>query len=240
MTLLTTKDLQELIHVDKSTIYRMAEDGRLPAIKVGRQWRFPADQVAELLGDGVAVIRQPLDAGRERLSQLIDHDTAQTIADLVAELFGVMAIVTDMDGTPLTSVANPCGFFDAIQHRPAAVERCVAGWRELGDATGLGVRLMPSHLGFLCARSFVRAGSDLVGMLIVGGITPEEWPPQAARLAAVAADLGVDVETLAEHATETHELDEDEQARLVGLLPKFTDLISNLAHTTTNRSRSNP
>ena len=35
--LLTTQQLQELIRVDRSTIYRMAEDGRLPAVKVGRQ-----------------------------------------------------------------------------------------------------------------------------------------------------------------------------------------------------------
>ena len=40
-TPLTTGDLQGLIKVDKPTIYRMAEGGRLPAIKVGRQWRFP-------------------------------------------------------------------------------------------------------------------------------------------------------------------------------------------------------
>ena len=39
---LTTQDVQQLIRVDKSTIYRMAESGRIPAIKVGRQWRFPA------------------------------------------------------------------------------------------------------------------------------------------------------------------------------------------------------
>src|SRR3989304_7971 len=45
MTFLTTRDLQDLIRVDKSTIYRMAEDGRIPAVKIGRQWRFPADKV---------------------------------------------------------------------------------------------------------------------------------------------------------------------------------------------------
>lgn len=40
-TYLTARDVQDLIRVDRSTIYRMAESGRLPAIKVGRQWRFP-------------------------------------------------------------------------------------------------------------------------------------------------------------------------------------------------------
>ena len=57
-TFLTTQDVQELLHVDKSTVYRMAEDGRLPGVKVGRQWRFPADRIADRLG---------IDAGAESL-----------------------------------------------------------------------------------------------------------------------------------------------------------------------------
>ena len=48
--MLTAKDMQALLHVDRSTIYRMAESGRLPAIKVGRQWRL-AGKPAERAGD---------------------------------------------------------------------------------------------------------------------------------------------------------------------------------------------
>ena len=51
-SMLTTKDLQEIINVDRSTIYRMAEAGKLPAIKVGRQWRFPADEIETWLAGG--------------------------------------------------------------------------------------------------------------------------------------------------------------------------------------------
>jgi len=38
---LTTRQLQEILHVDRTTIYRMADGGRIPAVKVGNQWRFP-------------------------------------------------------------------------------------------------------------------------------------------------------------------------------------------------------
>jgi excisionase family DNA binding protein len=38
---LTTRQLQEILHVDRTTIYRMADGGRVPAVKVGSQWRFP-------------------------------------------------------------------------------------------------------------------------------------------------------------------------------------------------------
>ena len=39
-TLLTARQLQELLQVDRITIYRMLSDGRLEGFKVGGQWRF--------------------------------------------------------------------------------------------------------------------------------------------------------------------------------------------------------
>jgi excisionase family DNA binding protein len=46
----TAKEMQNLLHVDRSTIYRMAEAGQLPAIKVGKQWRCPAEHVEPWMG----------------------------------------------------------------------------------------------------------------------------------------------------------------------------------------------
>ncbi len=48
-TFLSTQQVQDLLDVDASTIYRMAADGRLPAVRIGRQWRFPADQIEAML-----------------------------------------------------------------------------------------------------------------------------------------------------------------------------------------------
>lgn len=229
-TLLTTKDLQELINVDKSTIYRMAEDGRLPAVKVGRQWRFPAEQVADLLG---GVMTKPIPAASPHttgdLATLLVPETAEAVVELVADLFGVMAVITDMAGQPITDVANPNGYFSAIQNQPGAVEKCAQGWRELGADGGLESRFKASHLGFLCTRTFIRVGNELVGMLIVGGITPKDWPPNNEFLAGVAAELGVAVADLAAHADETYYVEEARQQWILGLLPRISDLISRLA-----------
>ena len=57
--LLTALEVQELLHIDRSTVYRMAEDGRLPAIRVGRSWRFPADRIEALLDSGPAEATSP-------------------------------------------------------------------------------------------------------------------------------------------------------------------------------------
>ena len=38
--LLTVVEVADLLRINKSTVYRMAKQGRLPATRVGRQWRF--------------------------------------------------------------------------------------------------------------------------------------------------------------------------------------------------------
>jgi excisionase family DNA binding protein len=235
LTLLTTKDVQDLIRVDRSTIYRMAEDGRIPAIKVGRQWRFPEDQINEWL-KGRAV-PTPGDAGGTAdaeaapasLPALLPPESIQALADLVGDLLGVMVILTDMDGRPLTEVANPCGMFRAVQGVPGAVERCIEGWREFGEDVDLSARFVPSHLGFLCSRGFVRVGSELKGMVIVGGIRPDAWPPPHEQIATIAADLGMDPDELAAHIDEVYDADTTQREWILAVLPRIGDLVSRLA-----------
>ena len=47
--LLTTRQLQELLQVDRVTIYRMLNDGRLHGFKVGGQWRFSRQEIESWL-----------------------------------------------------------------------------------------------------------------------------------------------------------------------------------------------
>jgi excisionase family DNA binding protein len=228
--MLTAKDIQEAIHVDKSTVYRMAEDGRLPAIKIGRQWRFPADEVAAALGIDVTPSSPSPAADSDRsLESLLVPEAVQTIADLIADLFGLMAVVTDMDGHPLTTVANPCGFYEFLQQGSATADHCVEGWKQLGATPDLDAAFLPSHLGFLCARTFIRVDRSLVGMVIVGGLAPDDWPPGSAEIVRISGETGLDPEAVAAHAAEVYELSGPDRVRVLSLLPRIADLISRLA-----------
>lgn len=91
-------EVQELLHIDRSTVYRIAEGERLPSIRVGRTWRFPADKIAALLTAGP-------DAP---LATTAANPVAQTTIEVAVELLGVMIVVTDMNGQPVTDVVNPC------------------------------------------------------------------------------------------------------------------------------------
>jgi excisionase family DNA binding protein len=229
--LLTTRDLQELMNVDKSTIYRMAEDGRLPAMKVGRQWRFREDLVLEWLssrstkGAQVAVAGGP--AGD--LLALLPPASVQAAADLVADSLGTMVILADMAGKAITEVSNACGLYAAVDHLPGVMERCTDGWKALASQLELEPRWQPTHLGFLCARSLIRVGDQLKGLVIAAGVAPDQWPPDADGIAAIAAEVGAPVDTVAAHIEEVHRLSAPERTRVLQMLPRIGMLISHMA-----------
>jgi excisionase family DNA binding protein len=43
--LLTAKEVAALLRVSTQTLYKMLEQGQIPAVKVGSQWRFDGDKV---------------------------------------------------------------------------------------------------------------------------------------------------------------------------------------------------
>lgn len=225
--LLTAREVASLIKVDKSTVYRLAEAGRLPAVKVGRQWRFPEDLLLEWLG------RRPNPAGptspaatgwQHRLSS----QAGQALAAVLGELLGVMVLLTDMEGRPVAEAGNPCGLFTAVHRYPGVLERCVSGWREMADEPDLEPRWQTTPLGFLCARTLVRVGDQLKGMVLAGGIAPPHWPPAPPALEELAAGLGVPVEAMAPHLDEVHRLTLEQQQRVLRLLPRLGALVSHL------------
>lgn len=231
--LLRTRDVQALIDVDRSTIYRMAEDGRIPAIKVGRQWRFPEDRIEAWLASrstSPAPVGVPDGLARGDLRDTLPLEAIQGMADLVADVFGAMVIVTDIDGVPITEVSNPCGLFAAVSASPETLPRCIETWRELGSDLDLQPHFRRSHLGFLCARGFVRVGARLEGMVIVGGIAPDDWPPSSEEIDRLADELHLPAAELRAHLDEVFRLDAAERERILAFLPRIGVLIARLAN----------
>lgn len=228
--MLTTKDLQELINVDRSTIYRMAESGKLPAIKVGRQWRFPAREIEIWLGGNAAASQSPAaEQPVGELAEMLLPGVAKPLADLLGSIFGVMVLITNLDGQSLVEPANPCGLFTFVHEHPTTNPLCAATWRELGtDPDGLP-RFRPTPLGFECARGFIRVGPEVKGMVIMGGIAPGEWPPAADTVRSMAADLGVSADSIADHIDEVFYLDRSHQAWVLEYLPRISSLFSRIA-----------
>lgn len=48
---LTIDELAKYLKVSRSTLYKLAQEGRLPAQKVGRHWRFHRETIDRWLGE---------------------------------------------------------------------------------------------------------------------------------------------------------------------------------------------
>ncbi len=49
---LTVEDAAQYLKLGRSTVYRLAQEGKLPAHKFGRQWRFDAAELDEWMKSG--------------------------------------------------------------------------------------------------------------------------------------------------------------------------------------------
>jgi excisionase family DNA binding protein len=167
--MLTARQVGDRLEVDATTVYRMAGDGRLPAVRVGRQWRFPADAIDALL----VPERSPDPVAPSSLPS-VPPGLATAVLEVVAPTLGVSMVVTDVAGRPITDVVNPAPYLAARLDDPDFVASCVHEWTGFAADPELAPRLRPSRFGFLCAHSFVRAGTSLTAMVLAGGIAPPD------------------------------------------------------------------
>ncbi len=153
----------------------------------------------------------------------------QLIQDTFAQALGVMIVLTDMQGNPITSVSNPCGLFKVISQTPNAIQKCIENWTRLDALPGLEPQFIYSRLGLLGARGLVRIGAELKGMVIVAGIAPDDWPPDSDKVATTAAIFGLLPETLTPHLHEVFYLDQTQQTLVLSLVQRVADILAQVA-----------
>lgn len=201
--MLNAKQVEDLLGVDASTVYRMAADGRLPAVRVGRQWRFPPEAVDRLL-------TLPDAAPTEVTSRSLPADLATAVLEAMAPALGVTMVVTDLAGDPLTPLVHPA---PAIQERlddPEFLVSCTSEWAHYAQTPHLAPRFEVNAHGFVCAHSLVRRGPHLVAMVLAGGIAPEGSDPASSA------------------ATGLFDLDETGRRRVLEALPRTAVVLSRL------------
>lgn len=233
--MLTAKDIQALLHVDRSTVYRMAEAGRIPAIKVGRQWRFPAPEVKnwmQIQGTAVSNLSPMTAPGKTAVSfaEQLPLDCVQLIQDTFADALGIMIIITDMEGNPITKFSNPCGLFSALTDAPHLWQKCMTHWREMAADLSLQPQFMRSFLGLLCARGLIRVGTELKGMVFVGGVAPDDWPISAQEIEVLAAELDIAPAQIEAHLHDVFEMDLNRREEVLTFVQRIANIVSHILH----------
>jgi excisionase family DNA binding protein len=231
--MLTAKDMQALLQVDRSTIYRMADAGQLPAVKVGKQWRFPGDLVESWLRAQTDKDLPGLSStyvSKGDFASMLPLDCVQLIQDAFAEVLGVMLVVTDLDGQPITRVSNPCPLYQLLAETDNGHAICHEQWRDLGQVPALEPRLMPGFGGLLCARALVRMGNELKAMVIVFGVAPEDWPPAPEVTQQLAQSLNISAGPLQAAFRSVFVLTPDEQRKVLVTIQRIADILAHIGN----------
>jgi len=238
--LLTTRQLQELLKVDRTTIYRIVKRGDLPAVRVGNQWRFPRRDVEAWLNDSslmeeisVAGDTPPAPAAAAAWDSSNAHfifpiECVQRIQDAFAEILGVTILVTNPEGTELTRSSNPCGLWEVALTAPEFRETYRRFWADLGTAPDLNAQLRTDPLGLLWGRGLIEHGGQVRAMAIVGGIAPAEWPPDNDSIIKLADQLAVPEPTLRKAIEGVHRSDEEDMKRLLPFIQRIGDILEHI------------
>lgn len=178
--LLTARQLQELLMVDRTTIYHMLQEGRLPGFKVGGQWRFARADIDTWLteqqsthssvttADSREATEASLPAAAHLTADALPLHCIQPIQNVFAEALDVAAVTTTLDGDPITSFSNLGPFCSLIQSSEEGRRRCRSSWQELGRAADHQPSLSRCHAGLHYARGRVEVGNEFVAMVFAG------------------------------------------------------------------------
>lgn len=234
--LLTTRELVDLLQLDRVTIYKLVKDGELPALRVGGQWRFSAGAVDSWLKGhgGELPAGDPLEAGAAdpKLSDLIPLQTLQTIQNQFSELLGVSSFITDLSGRPLAPCSRCSRFCRLVHTHPEGMLACQASWRAIAQSDEEDANIHTCHAGIQYASAPVIVDGRRMGMVTAGQFLtgPPDPTAFASQAAATGARLGVD-ETALEGAMDSIELVSQERAlQITNLLATIANTISAIGY----------
>lgn len=225
--LLTAKQVQDYLQVDRTTVYRMLKDGRLTGVKVGQQWRFSRQEVEALL---VGLTSGDRDAGQGISTDVLPLHCIQAVQDVFAEMAQVGAVTTDLDGEPLTAISNSSTFCNQILSSQSGRRACIESWRKLAGQTEAQPHFFTCHAGLRYARARIEVNDEFIAMLIAGQFydrtpNPEEEGARTQRLA-LRHDLDTEALGLASKALLV--LDERLQAPIGSWLKKVAHTFADI------------
>jgi excisionase family DNA binding protein len=237
--LLTTRELVDMLQLDRVTIYKMVKDGELPSLRVGGQWRFSEEAIGawlkgrrgETLSEPSTILAEP-DPALLKLTDLVPLPTLQTLQNQFSELLGVSSFITDLDGQPLAPCSRCARFCRLVHTHPGGMLACQASWRAIGRSDEEGAAVHTCHAGIQYASAPIVVACQRLGMVTAGQFLTQPPDPIvfAAQAAVTGTRLGVDGEALAEAMDSIEIIDQERALQITNLLATIANAISAIGY----------
>ena len=168
---LTSKQVQDLFKIDRITVYRMLQDGRLKGIKIGNQWRFSESEIKRLLS-GVSL---PEEVNSE---SIFPTHCVQTIQDLYSSVTRFNAFVIDPNGELVTKKSRETTFCKLIQLSSSGSLACSESWKDFFESSKGGKTDFVCHAGLNYVGAPIVSQKSIQGLFISGPFFFEHPHPQ--------------------------------------------------------------
>lgn len=222
--LLTAREVQELLKVDRITVYRMLNDGRLKGIKIGNQWRFQAAEIQRLLGE-----EKNDENSSEDVPSLLDFpfDCVTRLQDIYAGILGIGAVTVNLKGSPLTrpTIANP--FCKLILENESGIKACQESWCRVAARTASPNAFHICHAGLCYFRAPIVINQRMSAWAISGQFyaAGARQDHKEIRLAQIARSYSIPLNQLSEAEEGIPVLNKQQQQKVKEWTPRVAETI---------------
>jgi excisionase family DNA binding protein len=225
--LLTTKQLQELLKIDRVTVYRMLNDGRLKGVKIGNQWRFPQNEIDRLMGEE-REITEP-ESNDEALTDF-PSDCVLKVQEIFAGIIGIGAITVTLRGDALTEPTYSNPFCKLMLASPSGRQACQASWRKIALRTTGEPPFQVCHAGLCYQRSIINLDDQPAAWLVAGQfyINPPDRDTEKERLEQLSNKHNIPLSQLTEAAWKIPVLKKYQQEQVQEWTPKVANTINSI------------
>lgn len=225
--LLTTKQLQELLKVDRITVYRMLNDGRLKGAKIGNQWRFPQSEIDRLMGHE-SVSTEP----ESCVEELTDFpsDCVQKVQEIFAGIIGIGAVTITLHGDALTAPTFSNPFCKLMLSSPDGRMACQSSWRKIALRMTGEPSFQVCHAGLCYQRSVIKLKEKLAAWLVAGQfyLTQPDWENEQDHLEKLANKHNLSLSQLKDAAYKIPVLKKYQQEQVQEWTPKVANTINSI------------
>lgn len=175
-----------------------------------------------------------------KLTDLIDVEVLQRLQDAFSEMTGMAALTTDKDGIAVTKGSNFSDFcMKYTRTCPKGNKRCNA-CDKMGAEQALTMgtaSVYICHAGLVDFAAPIIANGQMVGSFIGGQVLKS--PPDFAKFARIADDLGIDIGEYIEAVQKVRIVDMETIDRSAKFLYSMAGILSNLAYNSYKLTISN-
>lgn len=175
-----------------------------------------------------------------KLTDLVDVEVLQRLQDAFSEMTGMAALTTDKDGVAVTEGSNFTDFcMKYTRQCPKGNRRCNA-CDKMGAEQAMtegAASVYTCHAGLVDFAAPIIANGQMVGSFIGGQVLKS--PPDPARFARIADDLGIDIGEYIEAVQQVRVVDKETIDRSAKFLYTMAGILSNLAYNSYKLTMSN-